>query len=69
MIPALEMALIVKLRSLGQKINFDGLVALDERRELVRKALLPFDDVTYTVSNGRRITLGMQFATVYREQP
>lgn len=65
MIPPLEMALVVKLRSLGEKINFDGLMPVEQRCELVRKALLPRADVTYTVSSGKRITLGMQFTTVF----
>lgn len=69
MIPALELALLVKLISLGEKIAFDGLLSLDQRREMVRKVLLPRDDVTYTVRNGKRVTLGMQFAAVYGEIP
>lgn len=69
MIPALEMALIVKLRSLGERLPFDGLPTLDQRREMVRRVLLAHDHVTYTVSNGKRITLGMQFALVFGEPP
>lgn len=69
MIPALEMALVVKLRSLGQKVGFDGLMTLDQRREIVRAALLDVDHVTFTVRNGKRITMGMQFAATFGEPP
>ena len=63
------MSLITKLRALGTGLQLDGLRTLDERRELVRKALLPVDDVTYAVRHGRRITLAMQFVVVYVEIP
>lgn len=69
MIPTLEMSLITKLRALGTGLEMDGLRTLDQRRELVRAALLPLDDVTYTVANGKRVTLGTQFAAVYGEPP
>lgn len=72
MIPSLtdEMCLVVKLKALGIKCNaFDGLTTHEQRREFIRAALLPVDDVTYTVQNGKRITMGVEFARIYGEAP
>lgn len=65
-----ELALITKLRSLGVMLNaFDGLNTPDQRREIVRAALMPVDDVTYAIRNGKRITIAMRFAEVYGMAP
>lgn len=64
-----EMSLITFLRSLQIEVAFDGLRTPDQRREIVRAALMPVDDVTFTIRNGRRITIAMRFAEVYGEVP
>lgn len=65
-----ELGLIVRLRSLERKFHLpEGLSSIDQRRDLVRKAIEPWLDVTYTVRNGKRITMGMQYATAYGEVP
>jgi len=69
MIPTHELSLILKLRSLGSHVAIEGLTTIDQRREAVRRALLPVNHITYTVSNGKRISLGVQFAAVYGEPP
>lgn len=64
-----EMTLITKLRSLQVKCNaFDGLTTIDQRREIVRAALKPVEEVTFTVRDGKPITMAQQFQRVY-EQP
>lgn len=62
-----EMALVTKLVSLQVKCNaFDGgLTTFEQRREKVRGALKPVADVTYTVRDGKNITMRQQFARVY----
>lgn len=72
MIPKLadEMSLVTKIRALGIECNaFDGLSTPEQRLEIVRAALLPVDDVTYSVTNGKRITIAMRFAAVYGVAP
>jgi hypothetical protein len=69
MIPAIEICLVVKLRALGQKCELDGLMTLEQRMDLVRAALEPVLDVTYTVRNGKRITMAMQYADAYGAVP
>lgn len=72
MIPKLtdEMCLVVKLKSLGIVCSaFDGLTTHDQRREFIREALMPVDDVTFAVRNGKRITMGVEFARIYGEAP
>lgn len=67
--PAKETALIVKLKALGADCEVDQFMTLEQRRDAVHKALELFDGVTYTVRNGRRITMAMQFADVYGMVP
>lgn len=72
MIPKLpdEMAFGVKLKSLGiQCAAFDGLTTHEQRRDYFREALAPVDDVTFTMRNGKRITIAMEFARIYGEAP
>lgn len=72
MIPKLtdEITLISKVRSLGIQCNaFDGLTTPEQRRAAVRVAIDPVLEVTFSVLNGKRITLAMQFASVYGEVP
>lgn len=69
MIPTHELSLILKLRSLGGSVKFDGLTTIDQRREAVRRALLPVDHITFSVQNGKRITMGVEFARIYGEAP
>jgi hypothetical protein len=65
-----EIALVSKLRSLGAECNaFDGLTTIEQRKEAILKAMDTFEGVTYTVRNGKRITMAMQFADVYGEVP
>ncbi len=61
-----EMALVTKLVSLQVKCNaFDGLTTFEQRREKVRGALKQVADVTYTVRDGKNITMRQQFVKVY----
>lgn len=69
MIPPIEMSLITKLRALGRKCELDGLMTLEQRMDLVRAAIDPVLDVTYTVRNGKRITMAMQYADAYGVVP
>ncbi len=61
-----ELGLLAKLRSLepGWRPP-EGLSTREQRRDAVRAAVMPWLDVTYTVRNGKRITMAMQFAEVY----
>lgn len=72
MIPKLsdEIAFAVKLKALGQPTDaFAGLTTVEQRRDTFREALRPVDDVTFTVANGKRITMAMEFARIYGEVP
>lgn len=61
-----ELGLLVKLRALDPAFKPPvGLTTPEQRRDSVRAAIEPWLDVTYTVRNGRRITMGMQYADVY----
>lgn len=61
-----EMLMTAKLKSLGVKCDpFAGLTTFQERRENVRALIGDLADVTYTVRDGKRITLAQQFETVY----
>lgn len=61
-----EMALVTKLISLQVKCNaFDGLTTFEQRREKVRGAVIQVPDVTYTVRDGKNITMRQQFVRVY----
>lgn len=65
-----ELALIAKLRALDNSVRLPaGLTTTEQRREIVRKAIEPWLDVTYTVRNGKRITMAMQYADAYGEVP
>ena len=72
MIPnfAQEMSLVTKLRALGAECDaFVGLTTVEQRKDRILKAMDTFEDVTYTVRNGKRISMAMQFAHVYGEVP
>jgi hypothetical protein len=61
-----ELGLLAKLRSLDP--NFSpptGLTTPEQRRDAVRAAIMPWLDVTYTIRNGKRITMAMQYADVF----
>lgn len=61
-----EMGLITKIRSLQVPCNaFDGLTTFEQRRELVRGAVNQIPDVTFTVRDGKNITIAQQFQRVY----
>lgn len=61
-----EMTLITKIRSLQIPCNaFDGLTTFEQRRELVRGAVSQVPDVTFTIRDGKAITIGQQFQRVY----
>jgi hypothetical protein len=65
-----ELGLLVKLRALDSSFRPPtGLATVDQRREAVLAAITPWLDVTYTVRNGRRITMAMQFADAYGMVP
>lgn len=72
MIPKLtdEITLVSKVRSLGIECSaFDGLTTPEQRRAAVRIAIDPVLEVTFAVRNGKRISMAMQFASVYGEVP
>jgi len=65
-----EMALVSKIRSLGiECAAFDGLTTPDQRRQCIRAAIDPVLDVTFTILNGRRLTMAMKYADTYGEVP
>lgn len=65
-----ELGLIVKLRALDRNFSIPaGLTPVEQRRELVRAAIEPWLDVTYTIRNGKRITMAMQYADAFGEVP
>lgn len=65
-----EMFLITKIRSLQIPCNaFDGLTTFEQRRELVRGAVSQVPDVTFTVKDGKNITIAQQFTRVYGVAP
>lgn len=65
-----ELALITKIRALQIECNaFGGLLTPEQRRDIVRKAIDPVLDVTYTMRDGKRITMAMQYADTYGEVP
>ena len=65
-----ELGLLAKLRALDQSFALPtGLTTREQRRDAVRAALDPWLDVTYTIRNGRRISMAMQFADVYGTVP
>lgn len=65
-----EMSLVTKLRALGIECNaFDGLTTVEQRQERIRAVLDPVLDVTFTVRNGQRITMAMQYADAYGVVP
>lgn len=72
MIPKLsdEMMLVVKMKALGVNCEaFEGLNTVEQRMGIIRDAIEPLLDVTYTVQNGKRITMAMQYANVYGAVP
>jgi hypothetical protein len=61
-----ELGLIVKLRALDRHFHLDtGLTTLEQRRDVVHAAIQSWLDTTYTIRNGKRITMAMQYATAY----
>jgi hypothetical protein len=65
MLPPPEISLVSKIRALGIACTLDPLMPILERSKLIRAAIDPVLDVTFTIRNGRRITMAMQFADVY----
>lgn len=65
-----EISLVTKMRALGAKPQIpDGLSTREQRRDAVRAALDPLLEVTFTIQNGKRITMAMQYARAYGEVP
>lgn len=65
-----ELGLIVKLRALDRHFALPaGLTIPEQRKDLIRTALEPWLDTTFTVSNGKRITMAMQYAQAFGEVP
>jgi len=63
-----EWYLLLKLRSLHIRCDaFDGVSSFEQRRERMRAAIIPNREITYTVMDGKRITLGQQFSLIYRQ--
>lgn len=61
-----EMALVIKIRSLQVRCEpFDGLTTVEQRRAIVQKSLDGIGDVTFTVKDGKRVTVREQFTRVY----
>ena len=61
-----ELGLIVKLRALDRHFHLDtGITTREQRRDAVSAAIGPWLEVTYTIRNGKRITMAMQYATAY----
>jgi hypothetical protein len=67
--PPDEITLIAKARSLGCQINLVGLATVEQRKDIVRAAIDPVLDVTFSLRNGKRITMAMQYAQAYGEVP
>jgi len=67
MIPKLtdEIALFSKLRSLGCECALDPLAPVGQRYDTARKAADAVLDVTFAVSNGKRISIAMKLADTY----
>lgn len=64
-----EIALFSKLRSLGVVCELDPLMPVDVRRDVARQAIEPVLEITFTVANGKRITMAMKYADTYGIAP
>lgn len=62
-----ELSLATKLKSLGEPSPFDGLTTIEQRRDRARMSIARLRDVTFTVRDGKTITLAQQFERVYGE--
>jgi hypothetical protein len=65
-----ELALAIKLKALGMKpAAFEGgLTTVEQRRDIVRTQIRTVGaEVTYTLRDGKRITLADQFHRAYGE--
>lgn len=60
-----EISLFSKLRSLGCECALDPLSPVEQRYDMARKAADPVLDITFTVANGKRISIGMKLADTY----
>lgn len=61
-----ELGLLVKLRALDNTFKAPtGVTTPAQRQDAVRAAIMPWLDVTYTIRNGRRVTMAMQYADVF----
>jgi hypothetical protein len=62
-----ELALANKLTALGEPGHlFDGLTSHEERREKARAMVKRCADVTFTIRDGRRVTMAQMFRETYR---
>lgn len=63
-----EIALATKIISLHVACEFPaGLTTHEQRREIVQKSLAGIEDVTFTIRDGKRVTIREQFVRVYGE--
>lgn len=61
-----EINLVTKLKALGVELGaIDYLSPFEDRLATVRAAVNQVPDVTFTVRDGKNITLAQQFAAVY----
>lgn len=61
-----EINLVTKLKALGVELgSIDYLSPFEDRLATVRAAVNQIPDVTFTVRDGKNITLAQQFAAVY----
>ena len=65
----LELALVTKLKALGQPVLnvFSGDTYPSDRKPKVRAACLAVRDVLFKIENGKHVTIAMMFARVYGE--
>ena len=63
----LEWALVKKLISLGvpARTVFDGITTREERLAKVREAVKLVPDITYTLTDGKRVTMTQAFMHAY----
>lgn len=61
-----EINLVTKLKALGVELGaIDYLSPFEDRLATVRAAVNQVPDITFTVRDGKNITLAQQFAAVY----
>jgi hypothetical protein len=65
-----ELRLYTKLRALEVPCTFDASrMTHDERCETLRAAVSLVPEVTFTIRDGKRITMGQEFARVFGAAP